>query len=80
MRGDQDIKRSTESVWKLDAASADAPFDVVWEGALHIRQPGEYIFALDSDSPATVLLNDIVILSSEKDRGEDRAIGWPTCS
>ena len=57
---------NTESVWKLDAVNADAPFDVAWVGALHIRHPGEYIFALDSDSPATVLLDDIVILSGDR--------------
>ena len=62
----ESVRSNTESAWKLDAASADAPFDAVWEGALHIRQPGEYILALDSDSPATVLLNDIVILSGNK--------------
>lgn len=62
----ESVRLNTESVWKLDAASDDAPFDAVWEGALHIRQPGEYIFALDSDSPATVLLNGIVILSGNR--------------
>lgn len=60
------IKRSTETVWELEAADGEDVFDVVWEGALHIRQPGEHIFALDSDSPATVLLNDIVILTSNR--------------
>ena len=62
----EDIRRSTESVWQLEAADGEGAFDVVWKGALHIRQPGEYIFALDSDSPATVLLNDIVILSGNR--------------
>ena len=60
------IRMNTESVWRLDAESADAPFDVEWKGTLHIKQPGEYTFALDSDSPATVLLNDIVILSDDR--------------
>ena len=60
------IKRSTESVWELEAAEGEDAFDVAWEGALHIRKPGEYIFALDSDSPATVLLNNIVILSGNR--------------
>ncbi len=61
------IRDITESIWRLESEGAeDLPFDVEWKGALHIRQPGEYVFALDSDSPATVLLNDIVILSDNR--------------
>ena len=57
------IKSETESVWALEAVEDDLPFDVAWEGALHITRPGEYSFVLDSDSPAAVFLDGIVILN-----------------
>ena len=60
------VKSETESVWALESVEDDLPFDVEWEGALHITHPGEYIFALESDSSASALLDGIVILSDEK--------------
>ena len=56
------VKRETESVWMLEASGEDMPFDVEWTGTLHITHAGEYDFALESDSPATVTLDGTVIL------------------
>ena len=64
----EDIKRSTESVWELEAADGDDAFDVVWEGTLHVTRPGEHVFALDGDSGATVTLDGIDILSGDRVR------------
>ncbi|MYC07469.1 MAG: hypothetical protein F4X57_09915 [Chloroflexi bacterium] len=59
----EEMKRSTESVWALETYDQDGTFAVEWAGALHITHPGEYEFMLDSDSPATVVLDGKVILS-----------------
>ena len=60
------VRKSTESAWALEADSIDAPFDVEWAGALHITQPGEYVFALESNSAATVILDGQAILSNKQ--------------
>ena len=57
------VKREAESVWTLESEDEDVPFDVEWSGALHIRHAGEYVFALEGDSPAIVMLDGTVILT-----------------
>lgn len=62
------VKTDTESVWtpEADVDAEDAPFNVEWQGALHITRQGEYTLALESSSPASVLLDGRVILSDDK--------------
>ena len=60
------VKKSTESAWMLEASGEDMPFDVEWTGTLHITHAGEYDFALESDSPATVTLDGAVILDDDR--------------
>ena len=57
------VKRETESLWMLESDEEDVPFDVEWSGTLHIRHAGEYIFALESNSPAVVTLDGTAILT-----------------
>ena len=64
----ESVKTSTESVWMLEVDADDTPFDVEWEGALHITHPGEYVLVLDSDSSATVALDGRKILSHDRPR------------
>ena len=66
------VKRETESVWTLESGAEDTPFDVEWEGTLHIRHAGEYVFALESNSPAVVMLDGTVILT--EDRSQVKAV------
>ena len=60
------VMRETESVWMLESNKEDVPFDVEWSGTLHIRHAGEYVFALESDSPAVVMLNGTAILTEDR--------------
>jgi 4-amino-4-deoxy-L-arabinose transferase-like glycosyltransferase len=60
------VKRETENVWMLESDEGDLPFDVEWSGTLHIRHAGEYTFALESTSPAVVMLDGTVILTEER--------------
>ena len=62
----ESIRKTTESALMLEADADDAPFDIEWEGTLHITHPGEYVLMLESDSPATVALDGVVILSEER--------------
>ena len=62
----ESVKRETESVWILDSDGEDGPFDVEWSGTLHIRHAGEYVFALESSSAATVLLDGTAILTEDR--------------
>ena len=64
----ESVKTSTESVWMLEVDADDTPFDVEWEGTLHVTHPGEYVLVLDSDSPATVILDGRKILSHDRPR------------
>ena len=75
----ENVKTSTESVWMLEVDADDTPFDVEWEGALHITHPGEYVLVLDSDSSATVALDGRIILSDDRPRVDDGAGGWAAC-
>lgn len=62
----ESVKRETESAWMLETDDADAPFDVEWSGTLHIRSAGEYVFTLESNSPAVVMLDGTVILTEDR--------------
>ena len=62
------VKTDTESVWQWEAPGQDAPFDVEWTGTLHITHAGEYMLALEGSSPASVMLDDVVILSQDTPR------------
>lgn len=62
----ESVKRETESAWMLEVDDEDVPFDVEWSGTLHIRRAGEYVFALESNSPAVVMLDGTVILTEDR--------------
>ena len=62
------VKTDTESVWQWEATGQDAPFDVEWTGTLHVTHAGEYALALESSSPASVMLDGVVILSQDAPR------------
>ena len=51
-----------EAVWLAEVESHEVPFDLVWEGALHITEPGEYLLALDGDADAEVVLDGRPVL------------------
>ena len=55
---------STEVIWlpKIQAV----PFDLVWEGALHIVEPGSYVLALDGSVEAEVFLDGRRILDGRR--------------
>jgi hypothetical protein len=57
---------STETAWRLNASPADIPFDVMWQGTLHVVTPGEYTLALEGGEEAQVLLDGRSILSNDK--------------
>ena len=61
----EEIKQSTDSVWRLEAVGEDPPFAVEWEGTLHVTHPGQHTMVLISDSPAKALLDGVVVLSDE---------------
>lgn len=61
---EESTKLGAASVWALDAAEIQVPFDVEWDGTLHIIQAGEYSLVLDGDTDAQVFLDDRPILSS----------------
>lgn len=58
------IKTSTEASWLLESKPEEAPFDLVWEGALHIASPGEYLLALEEGTDAEVWMDARRILWS----------------
>ena len=62
------VKTNTASVWMpgVDVDVEDAPFNVEWQGTLHITRHGEYTLELESSSAASVLLDGRVILSDDK--------------
>ncbi len=62
----ESVKRETESVWMLESDEGDAPFDIEWSGTLHVTHAGEYVFALESGSSATVLLDGTAILTEDR--------------
>ena len=56
------IQVTTEGVWVLDTQPEEVPFDLLWEGAVHVIEPGEYVLALEGDVSAEVLLDGRRIL------------------
>ena len=57
---------STEAAWRLNVSSGNIPFDVMWQGTLHVVTPGEYVLALEGGEEAQVLLDGRSILSNDK--------------
>ena len=51
------VQPTTEGVWALDFVPEDVPFDVVWQGALHVVVPGEYLLKLEGGARAEVALD-----------------------
>ena len=70
------IQDTTEGVWLLDIRPQDVPFDLVWEGVLHVTQPGEYLMSLEGDVAVEVWLDGRLILrSSQRTVRIDPAVG-----
>ena len=57
---------ATEAVWLPDLQANEVPFDLVWEGALHVVEPGQYLLAMDGPVEADVLLDGRRILDSRR--------------
>jgi hypothetical protein len=57
------VLRSTEGIWLLEFQPEEVPFDLVWEGALHVVERGEYMLVLEGGSTAEVFLDGRPILS-----------------
>ena len=51
------VQPTTEGVWALDFAPEDVPFDVIWQGALHVVVPGQYLLELQGEARAEVALD-----------------------
>ena len=50
----QGIQPTTESAWPLGFGPQQAPFDMEWQGALHITEPGEYFLAMAQEGATDV--------------------------
>ena len=57
------IQATTAGVWLLDFQPEEVPFDLLWEGSVHVIDPGEYVLALEGGVIAEVLLDGRRILS-----------------
>ncbi|MCH7624742.1 MAG: glycosyltransferase family 39 protein [Chloroflexi bacterium] len=62
----ESTKYTTESLWPLEVGPEDVPFDVTWEGSLHVVRPGEYVLELVSDGDTEVFLDGQTVLTSEQ--------------
>ena len=62
----ESTKHRTESLWPLEVGPEDVPFDVTWEGSVHIVRPGEYVLELVSNGDAEVFLDGRLVLNSEQ--------------
>ncbi len=60
-----DVQPDTDG-FRLPSGVGDAPFDFVWEGALHVVRPGEHTLALEGDADAEVLLDGQRVLGANK--------------
>ena len=60
----QYIQRTTGGARPAGLRHEDAPFDLVWTGALHVIEPGEYTLALQGDADAQVALDGERVLWS----------------
>ena len=56
------VQPTAEAVWLAEVEPDEVPFNLVWEGALHITDPGEYLLVLDGDTDAQVVLDGRRIL------------------
>ncbi|MDP6512472.1 MAG: glycosyltransferase family 39 protein, partial [SAR202 cluster bacterium] len=56
---------TTQAVWHADLGPAQFPYQLIWEGSLHIVHPGEYTLKLDGDINATVEMDGRRILDQE---------------
>ena len=56
------IVRETEAAWQLELPNEEAPFDLRWEGSLHVVEPGEYLLVLNGEESVEVLLDGRRIL------------------
>jgi|GEM_PF-553480 len=76
---EESIRLDSVSAWALDVSQDQVPFDLEWEGTLHIIQSGEYVLALDGDTDAQVFLDDRLILASGSPEARIRpAVGLHT--
>lgn len=55
-----------QAVWHADLGPTQFPYELAWEGSLHIVHPGEYTLKLDGDVDVTVELDGFRILDQEK--------------
>ena len=62
------VQISTESAWPLEFESDQVPFDMEWQGALHITEPGEYLLAvaLEGATGVEVTLDGRPVLGGER--------------
>ena len=58
----ESTRSTTEGVWLLEVGPDEVPFDLMWEGALHVVEPGEYTLALEGATEAEVALDSRRIL------------------
>ncbi len=58
----ESIRPETEALWRLELSPGEVPFDMVWEGALHVVEAGEYLLTLEGGTDAQVLLDGLRIL------------------
>ena len=66
---------STAGVWLPDVGPEDVPFDLVWEGAVHVVEPGEYSLMLDGTVDAEVMLDGRTILGDVRSVRIEPAVG-----
>ncbi|HBJ32709.1 MAG TPA: hypothetical protein DDY93_15245, partial [Dehalococcoidia bacterium] len=55
-----------QAVWHADLGPDQFPYELVWEGSLHVVHPGDYMLKLDGDINATVELDGRKILDQDK--------------
>jgi hypothetical protein len=61
----EQVLGSTQALWPLELDEDSLPVDVIWEGALHAREPGEYLFMLEGDTGLHVSLDGQPVLTPE---------------
>ena len=60
------LLESTEAVWLPDYQDDEVPFDLVWEGTVHVVEPGQYLLAMDGSVEAEVHVDGRRILDSRQ--------------
>ena len=61
----ESTKNTTESLWPFEVGQEDVPFDVAWQGALHVVRPGEYALELVSGGDTEVFLDGRLVLNGD---------------